>query len=234
MKIILLWPTVRPKIMIKTYNEWIKLSSGDIFIETTIAVNTKEQYEQLKNNFEKIYIVGEERKGPVFPTFILAKKIKANLQDIIILVSDDFFPFKNWDKWLKKVFSDFDGAIMVNDGYQREGCITLPIMTYNCLLKLNKIIYHPSYIWQFSDKELYNNLVSLKLLKNYRKEGYPIFEHRHWANKKRKFDKYDEIGRNNGGKDKKNYDKRIKLSIEKRLIIDQKYIDCLKNINIKQ
>ena len=134
------------------------------------------------------------------------------------LVSDDFFSPENWDVWLKKQFKNFNGGIMVRDGYQTNKCITIPIMTYGCLLALNRIIYHPSYTWQFSDEELYHNISGLKMLKNLRKKGMPLFEHRHWTPGKRKMDEHDQLSCDSGGRDHQNFLKRMKMPLKKRLV----------------
>lgn len=211
----LLWPTIRPAVMKQTYTHWCKTACDPKQIMVHIAVNTPQQREEL-GEFSSVYIVGDSRKGPVYATSVLAKMIQGQLKDIIILVSDDFFSPPNWDRWLCKIFEDFKGGIIVNDGYQMGNCVTIPIMTYDCLLKLNRIIYHPSYTWQYSDEELYHNLNEMRLLKNVRSNGL-TFEHRHWVLNKRAQDEHDQVGIKSGGQDEANFKRRMRLPVRLRL-----------------
>jgi hypothetical protein len=184
-----------------------------------VAVNTEEQKLLLICRDIEVIVVGNEKPGPVYATHCLSQRINGNQKDIIILVSDDFYAPPKWDIWLESIFNEFDGGIMVNDGYQEGQCVTLPIMTFSTLLKLNRIIYHPSYIWQFADEELYHNLLALNRLKNMRGPSAPIFEHRHWVNNKRPLDEHDRIGIQAGHDDINNFHKRMSLSMRDRLTI---------------
>ena len=212
----LLWPTVRPEVMKQTYKHWIDTAAKQNRISIKIAVNTQEQRDQL-TGFKDVIIIGDKRRGPVYATSRLAKEVEGEPKDIVILVSDDFYSPPKWDIWLDKQFKNHNGALMVRDTWQQGDCITIPIMTYSCLLKLNRIIYHTSYTWQFSDEELYHNLHDLKLLKSMRNKKYPIFEHRHWCNGKRKFDGNDVFGTKSGGADNKNFRQRMKMKVQERL-----------------
>lgn len=212
----LLWPTVRPETMKLTYKHWMDTAKYKDKIKIKIAVNTLLQRHQL-NEFEDIMIIGEKRKGPTLAVYRLGQSIMCDSpNDILVVVSDDFYSPANWDEWLYEKFKTWGDAILVNDGYQFGGCVTIPIMTYKCLLKLNRIIYHPSYMWQFSDAELYENLIALRLLKSFRSEKV-LFEHRHWAMAKRKFDEHDRLGSAYGGQDLNNFSNRMKLKVEQRL-----------------
>lgn len=213
--IYLLWPTVRPIVMKKTHKHWMDNCTTKAKITTIIAVNTESQKNDLVG-FDKVLVIGERKQGVVYATNILSRHVRAQPKDILILVSDDFFAPKGWDRFLLDTFKNWNGGIMVQDGYQQGGCVTIPIMTYDCLLKLNRFIYHPDYVWQFSDAELYHNLMGLKLLKNVRKTG-PLFEHRHWANGKRPFDDNDRVGARQGCKDDKTFKRRMQMQLKDRL-----------------
>lgn len=212
----LLWPTVRPEIMKRTYKHWINTALKPGRITVKIAVNIEKHRNQL-TEFNDVMVIGNKRRGPAYATSKLAKAIEGKPRDIIILVSDDFYSPPKWDIWLDKQFKNFSGALMVRDAWQQGGCVTIPIMTYRCLLKLNRIIYHPSYTWQFSDEELYHNLRGLKMLRNLRDKKHPLFEHKHWCNGKRKFDGNDTFGTKSGGVDHKNFKRRMRLKIQERL-----------------
>lgn len=216
MKFHILWPTVRPAVMKHTCAHWVRGRVTKIPLSITVAVNTEQQKGQLSEY--KVLVVGNDKKGPVHATNVLSKHVQGDPSDIILLVSDDFFAPQGWDKFLLDQFENFNGCLLVNDGYQYGGCVTIPIMTYDCLLKLNRIIYHRSYVWQYSDAELYFNLKGLKLLKDVRRiKGAPLFEHRHWANGKRQTDSHDRPGIRSGGVDHKNFNNRMKMRMRDRL-----------------
>jgi len=88
----LLWPTARPDIMKVTHKHWMDAAHTSSNITLTVAVNTPKQKELLPD-FDVI-VVGDNRKGPVWPTHCLAKQLKAKPKDIVILVSDDFMHHK--------------------------------------------------------------------------------------------------------------------------------------------
>jgi len=229
-KFIFLWPTIYPEKMIETYNHWIETSSQQYKILTIIAVNTKEHAKILSNyGFDKIYVVGEKYLGPVWPTFVLTQKLpQLNNNDIIILVSDDFYSPQNWDISLINEFDEFDGGLIVRDGISTGDCATIPILTFNCLKRLNFIIYHPIYHWQFSDVEFTDNLRESNTLK----KSELVFEHQHWASGKRKMTDHDKNTLNTYWDDHKTYYTRKEISLEERLKIDQKYLDNLNQVYI--
>jgi hypothetical protein len=87
-------------------------------------------------------------------------------------------------------------------------------LTYNCLKKLNKAIYHPAYHWQYSDAELYQNLIALQLLKI---TAGPKFTHRHYSHGLRSQDQYDAVGGALMDRDLLTFQARMKLPISERL-----------------
>ncbi len=212
-KIILLWPTARPQVMRQTHLIWH--NRAVVKPDILIAVNTPEQQSQLLD-FGNVLVVGDNRKGPAYPTFVLGKEVDAKHGDILILVSDDFYPPDHWDEYLRSAFESYSGSILVNDGHQFGGCMTIPIMDYACLLKLNRIIYHSDYNWQYADTELFLNLSEMGLLRDLRLTS-PVFEHRHWANGKRVLDEVDVPGARMRDYDILTWERRSKLSLIERL-----------------
>lgn len=150
---------------------------------------------------------------------------KCEDSDIIIFASDDFMAPQGWDTYLiDKLKDKGDVALMVRDGYQLPDssnmlhpAITIPIMTYGCLNKLNMTIYHPAYNHMFSDCELYNNLKDLNLLYDDRLNDETIFEHLHYAAGKRGADQADQAYNSKWVEDEVTWNKRKLMTVEERL-----------------
>ena len=149
----------------------------------------------------------------------------ANDNDIVIFASDDFMAPQGWDTYLtSKLDGKGDVGLMVRDGYQLpdssnmlHAAITIPIMTYGCLKKLNMTIYHPVYNHMFSDCELYNNLKDLGLLYDDRINDTTIFEHLHHAAGKRNADQADQAYNAKWKDDEITWNKRKLMSVEERI-----------------
>ena len=147
--------------------------------------------------------------------------------DIVVFASDDFIAPQGWDTYLINKFSGKgDVCLMVRDGYQLPDssnmlhpAITIPIMTYGCLKKLNMTIYHPAYNHMFSDCELYNNLKDLGLLYDDRMNDVTVFEHLHYAAGKRNADQADQAYNAKWAEDEVTWNKRKLLPVEKRIEI---------------
>lgn len=223
----ILWPTIRPEMMIKTYNHWMNNSTNKDIIVTYFAVNTADQQQQIFNLLAKhnvsanntIYISGEQDGVTHACNFLThLEQVDGPDQDIVILASDDMYAPARWDQWLISAFKHRRCiAILVNDGYIRQDNVTIPIMSMGCLKRLNRYIYHHSYKHSYSDTELYHNLTSLNLLEDHWKDS-PVFEHRNWANSKRKFDDIDQNIRRSVDTDAQNWRTRSAWTIEERLI----------------
>jgi hypothetical protein len=146
--------------------------------------------------------------------------------DIVVFASDDFLPPKSWDSYLINKLKDKDGSLIVRDGYQLPDfsnmlhpCITIPIMTYSCLLKLNKIIYNPNYYHLFSDSELYLNLKDLNLIIDDRENDQTTFEHYHHSSGKRSSDDADKSYYIKWKEDESMWNKRRLLPVKDRIKI---------------
>ena len=230
----ILWCTLRPAQFQHAHTEWIKRADNPENIQTYVAVNWKEHADQLRDYLKKNYLitVNTNKIGVCYPSYELSSKLGikmgvANDNDIVIFASDDFMAPQGWDTYLtSKLDGKGDVGLMVRDGYQLpdssnmlHAAITIPIMTYGCLKKLNMTIYHPVYNHMFSDCELYNNLKDLGLLYDDRINDTTIFEHLHHAAGKRNADGADQAYNAKWAEDEITWNKRKLLPVEKRIEI---------------
>ena len=228
----ILWCTLRPAQFQHAHTEWIKRADSPEKIQTYVAVNWKEHADQLREYLNKNYLitVNTNKIGVCYPSYELSSKLGikmgvANDNDIVIFASDDFMAPQGWDTYLtSKLDGKGDVGLMVRDGYQLpdssnmlHAAITIPIMTYGCLKKLNMTIYHPVYNHMFSDCELYNNLKDLGLLYDDRINDTTIFEHLHHAAGKRNADGADQAYNAKWKDDEITWNKRKLMSVEERI-----------------
>lgn len=228
----ILWATIRPEQFKSMHSEWIKRSNNPGDIKTYVAVNWKEHYDILEDYLNEDYLINlnTNKIGVCYPSYKLSSTIgtemgKCEDNDIVIFASDDFIAPNNWDTYLKtKLEGKGDVCLMCLDGYQLPDssnmlhpAITIPIMTFGCLKKLNKVIYHPAYNHMFSDVELYYNLKDLNMLYDDRLNDDTLFEHLHYAAGKRNPDQADQEYNNKWAEDQVTWDKRKVMSIEERL-----------------
>lgn len=219
----LLWPTARPTQFKEVHAHWIESAAKPLSISTLVAVDSEEEKQQL-SDFE-VVVLNRQHPGVAYASFVLGRTVNCVQNDIIVLASDDFISPVGWDVWITKHLSRFDGCLVVRDGCQdgrtnkRGRCVTIPIMTHNCLERLNRIIYHPSYMHYYSDTELWYNLHEMRLLKNFRRVRYPLFEHKHWSNGKRNRDEVDVRLGMAKKKDKANFFSRMQLPLIERLVV---------------
>lgn len=224
-KIIMLWATVRPDMFLDNWNKWFNNAVYKDNIELYVVVNNQNQKDYIYNNnmhIKEIEVYGANR-GICRPLYYLSRNITANIDDIIMVVCDDVSCIHKWDKILFNLYENINGAIFLNDGIQDKAdykpAVTMPVMDYATFHLLNKAIYHPSYYHYYSDNELYNNLVELKLLSDLTKSGI-TFQHNHHVTKHRKKDEIDEITHKGcWTHDEDNFMKRKNMIIWERLII---------------
>lgn len=223
--IYILWASVRPQMLHDTYLEWISKCVGVENVYWKIAVLTDEQKNEIDSfnfpNFD-VQIVNEKR-GYNFAITHLTKQIEVNDDDILLLLSDDFSCPDNWDDFIYKKFENWNGAIFLDDGYQNANakvgqlCITLACMTFECLKKLNKIVFNPAYNHYFSDNEAYMNLNALGLLIDNRDTDHMVFMHNNYVRHLREQDEYDKNNFSYWTEDHITYQARVTMSIEERL-----------------
>ena len=220
-----LWATVRPEMMLDTYKQWKNNSVTDTNIILKIAV----LYEEQKNKIDSYgiqnceVVIVNDKSGYNYAITNITKKLEANDDDILILLSDDFGCVKGWDEFILGKFENYDGAVFLNDGYQnpkaKKGglCITLACLTFNTLKKLNKIVFHPDYRHYFSDNEAFVNFKELGVLKDDRDTDKFIFNHNHYIRGGRVQDEHDVLNYSFWKQDQILFQKRMKMPLKERL-----------------
>ncbi|MDB4490286.1 hypothetical protein N9045_02085 [bacterium] len=223
----ILWPTIRPQMMIDTYDRWVENHTSSSKFRTSVAVNNSAQKSKIcklnrwaNSAFSSfnVYVSGD-KKGVTNACHYLTHlpDLDGPDEDIVILASDDFYAPKGWDQWLVKAFTKPIEAIRVNDGYTPLDNITIPIMTLGCLKKINRVLYHTSYHHSYSDTELFYNLKHLGYLTDLWNSS-PVFEHRNWANNKRPMDSIDKALRGEVLEaDSNNYNIRMAMPVKERI-----------------
>lgn len=229
----ILWATIRPQQFEKVHSEWIKRSVDPKNIKTYVTVNNAEHKDQLRLYLEDEVLINLNinRVGVCYPSYQLSSKLGDKFgickeDDIVIFASDDFLPPQRFDEYLINKFKGRDGVLMCRDGYQLPDssnmlfpAITIPIMTYGSLLKLNRIIYNPSYNHMFSDVELYYNARDLNILIDDRMTDETVFEHHHYAAGKRRVDQMDQAYNLKWKEDELTWNRRKNLPVEERIKI---------------
>ena len=227
----ILWCTLRTQQFKEMHSEWIKRADNPSNIQTYVAVNWEQHATELKEYLKSNYLVtlNTNKIGVCYPSHQLSSNLgvkmgKCEDNDIVIFASDDFMAPQGWDTYLTDKLKDNSGLLMVRDGYQLTDssnmlypAITIPIMTFESLLKLNKIIYHPKYNHMFSDVELYFNAKDLGILIDDRINDETTFEHLHYAAGKRNADQADQAYNSKWQEDEITWNKRKLMTVEERL-----------------
>ncbi|GAG33200.1 unnamed protein product, partial [marine sediment metagenome] len=202
-----------PEVFKEVHKSWIENALKPENIVTHVAVDSQEEADMLSDY--DVQVIDNPRKGVVKPIYEMTKDLRLDREDIIIVPSDDFYSFANWDMYLYENMREFYGVLKVNDGHMKD-IISMPVMKYPALETMNHVIYHPAYNHMFCDKELHSTAYELGLCRAV-PMGDPVFEHKHWAHSTREKDEHDDIndaGYNDG---KEIYIKRMNLDIGERL-----------------
>ena len=231
----ILWCTLRPSQFINMHQEWMRRAENPENIQTYVAVNWEQHANELRDYLKKNYLItlNTNRIGVCYPSYQLSSNLGVNMgqckdDDIVVFASDDFMAPQGWDTYLIDKLKGRTSALFVRDGYQLPDssnmlhpAITIPIMTYDCLLKINRSIYHPSYNHMFSDCELYLTLKDLGLLYDDRLNDETTFEHHHYAAGKRQPDQADQAYNNKWKEDEITWNKRKDMSVEERILVSE-------------
>lgn len=222
----ILWPTIRPKMMMETCTHWMYAAHNPMDVHVTVAVNTDDEKRQLQFScfLNSVIVVGTRRRGACYAVYKLGQHVQGDPDDIVILASDDFYPSQGWDTAIKKQMEGWDGSLLVADGMQERmanpNVMTIPVMRMSCLLRLNRILNHPLYHCWAADNELYRNLNELGLVKNVRGgPGRIEIEHRHWLNKKREADEHDAYAQSQCSHDRATWKRRMRMPLKQRLAL---------------
>ena len=217
------------------HQEWMRRAENPENIQTYVAVNWEQHANELRDYLKKNYLItlNTNRIGVCYPSYQLSSNLGVNMgqckdDDIVVFASDDFMAPQGWDTYLIDKLKGRTSALFVRDGYQLPDssnmlhpAITIPIMTYDCLLKINRAIYHPSYNHMFSDCELYLTLKDLGLLYDDRLNDETTFEHHHYAAGKRQPDQADQAYNNKWKEDEITWNKRKDMSVEERILVSE-------------
>jgi glycosyltransferase involved in cell wall biosynthesis len=219
--IYLLCSTIRPKVCLNTINEWLNKSNESTNIKVKVVVDIDEHYNIMSAKYDTCIFKHNDTKGITKPlTFLTTQLTHLNDDDIVVVMSDDYFPPQNWDVFLEEEYKDYSGGINVYEGRPKkvqDTIVPLPIMDVATLRKLNYVIYHPEYAHMYSDNELHDNLSEIGLLKIYDRTSPYKFEHKHWSLGTRAKDTHDFALYKPAALDRKKYAIRKKLPLSRRL-----------------
>jgi hypothetical protein len=156
----------RPELFCKTLHEWVKHLSGLHEIHFIISIDEDDESmqrhsvkralyeaEQHERTSISVYTGKPEGKIPAINRDI----DKCKDFDIIICVSDDMVPIKDYyddriARDMRDYFPDFDGCLHYNDGQVNHQLMTLSIMGKKYFDRFG-YIYHPSYTSLWCDNE---------------------------------------------------------------------------------
>jgi hypothetical protein len=229
----ILWCTLRPAQFMNMHKEWMTRADNPENIQTYVAVNWEQHADELRDYLKNNYLItlNTNRIGVCYPSYQLSSNLGVKMgnckdDDIVVFASDDFLAPQSWDTYLVEKLKGKTANLFVRDGYQAPDssnmlhpAITIPIMTYDCLLKINRTIYHPAYNHMFSDCELYLTLKDLDLIYDDRLNDFTTFEHLHYAAGKRNADQADQAYNNKWKDDELTWNKRKLMSVEERILV---------------
>lgn len=173
----------RPRQALKTINEWLGFAKDKSQIEYILSVDRSDKdliaYKRLCSESGIKCSIGNN-KSAIEAINGAAKITTAN---ILLVVSDDFGAFQDWDeKLLMEVEGKEDWILKTQDGIQ-DWIITLPILDRKYYDRFG-YVYNPGYRHLFCDTEMTSvaDLTGRKLTSDL------FFEHRHYSVKKSRKD----------------------------------------------
>lgn len=148
---------------IETAKRWIEQSSKKFKIRYILSVDSDDCQLPIYNSITELNRNGEDKIFDILignnRTAIQAINSAAkycendNVNDLIIVVSDDFDCFIDWDIYLMSNLSDREDFIVkTSDGIQ-DWLITLPIMDRKYYKRFG-YVYYPEYLHLFCDTEM--------------------------------------------------------------------------------
>jgi glycosyltransferase involved in cell wall biosynthesis len=153
MKISILHPSrSRPEQALSAAIHWLGNTSYKHTWEYILSVDSSDPellgYRDLVGDPRSGQIIINDNKNVVQAANQAAKVASG---EILVLISDDFMCFKNWDVAVIEALEGKSGVLKTYDGIQKW-IVTLPIMTRD-YYESQGYIYHPSYFHMFSDSD---------------------------------------------------------------------------------
>jgi hypothetical protein len=178
----------RPELAAKTATKWLSemsldnehgyilsIDTADLLVSSYIPIyRTPITISTLRNDKAFNHIINNTHTSVA----AINNAASQSTGDIIIVISDDFEPIKNWDiEILKVVEGKKDWILKTQDGTQ-PWIITLPIMDRAYYERFG-YIYHPEYEHLFADTELtaVADYTGRKITSDL------LFRHRHYSEK---------------------------------------------------
>ncbi len=225
----ILWPTIRPAVALNRAKEWRDRCADQSQVHFWFGVNVASYEDGCAVDFafkgKAGYSVFDAGPGVTDTATQMTQELidpfnedHVSDKEVVVLASDDFEVPQGWDAHLVEQFKDFDGALIVNDGYKRGvNIIPLPIVSGACLRKLNGVVYNPAFHHFFSDQEMHDICQELKIVKDLRGSDAPAFSHKHWSFGGRDRDVHDMRNTEWWTEDKKTYDLRKDWPVSEKL-----------------
>jgi len=123
--------------------------------------------------FSPFFTIVNDNKSMVQAANAAAKK---STGDILILISDDFECFYEWNRIIIKALDGKSGVLKTFDGVQRWIC-TLPVMTKD-YYQDQGYFYYPSYVHMFCDSDMTHKA---DLQKKLVMRNDIVFKHNHYS-----------------------------------------------------
>ena len=204
MKISVIYPSRgRAAICKETLSKWVTLAKNPTEIEWILSIDEDEpQLVAYKEIVENPYI---NKNNSAIEAINCAAKISTG--GLLVVISDDFMPFKNWDDTLIKILEGRqDFLLKTQDGLQLT-LITLPIMDRTYYERFG-YIYNPAYYHMFADQEMtaVGHLLGKVITTCF------IFEHLHYITGKSMKDAINVKNDNTWAQGENLYNNRLKIN----------------------
>lgn len=176
MRISLLYPSrARPVAAINAAHLWLSWASADADIDFILSVDVDDPYlNDYVVNFPGSVLVSDNKN--VVDAANAAARIATG--DILVLISDDFIAFRNWDIAVVNALHGKSGLLKTFDKVQKW-IVTLPIMTRD-YYESQGHIYYPLFAHMFCDTDQTHkaDLQKKLIIRN-----DIVFEHQHYSRK---------------------------------------------------
>lgn len=142
----------RARKALATQQHWTHNASGILSIEYILVIDQDDphamEYLNTFPSYVRPYVVRDEPRNVVRAVNWGWAHSRGK---IIVVVSDDFKCFENWDLAIAKALGDEHAVLKTHDGIQ-DWIVTLPIM-HSEYARARGCVYHPSYEHMFCDTD---------------------------------------------------------------------------------